>query len=265
MAPNPHKSKKKCNDTLVDEKYETAREPEQKDTASSVSLQCSKLSRQNTATPSKNARSTSPTLGRGHIPQRQQRVPRTDTTVSPIVRGVARAAAASPFLFLLFFAARVLVVARVLASLPVALLALSATVPTLATFAVFVTAAALSGRPRSRPVLLLLLFLRLVGRRGPAAGPGVGALRRRGRARQVELRERRYELLVVAALFGARAAHVQDDVLVRVHLEEVAALVGEVARVAALLARGPHGVRRLVRETGHHFAKRALHGESRWC
>lgn len=164
---------------------------------------------------------------------------------SAVVRGVAGAAAApSPFLFLLL-AARLLVVARVFAPFPVTLLALAAVVTTLATSTVIlVTAtAALLGRPR--PVLLLFLLLRLVGRRGAAAGPSssVGALRRSGgRPRQVELRERRDELLVVAVLFGARAAHVQDNVLVRVHLEKVAALVREVARVTALFAGGTHGV-----------------------
>lgn len=95
-------------------------------------------------------------------------------------------------------------------------------------------------------LLLLLLVPGPVGRRGATAGSG---RRRRGgsRARQVELCEGGHELLFVAVVLRAGAADVQDNVLVRVGLEEVAALVGEVARVATLLARGPHSVRRLVR------------------
>lgn len=118
-------------------------------------------------------------------------------------------------------------------------------------------------------LLFFLLFRLLVRRRGPvtwSARTGVGRRRRgsRGgsRPRQVQLCQRRHELLVVAVLLRARATHVQHDVFVWVHLEEVAALVREVTRVAALLARRPYGVRRLVGEPGHHFAKRALHGRA---
>lgn len=113
-------------------------------------------------------------------------------------------------------------------------------------------------------VLLLLLLLRLFvrGRRSVTARTGVCRRRGGGRSgtRQVELRQRRHELLVLAVLLRAGAAHVEHDVFVRVHLEEVSALVREMARVAALLARRPYGVRWLVGEPGHHFAKRALHG-----
>lgn len=63
--------------------------------------------------------------------------------------------------------------------------------------------------------------------------------------REVELCERRHEF-PVAFLFGTGTAHVENNVLVWVYLEKVAALVGEVARVAALLARWAYGVRRLV-------------------
>lgn len=63
--------------------------------------------------------------------------------------------------------------------------------------------------------------------------------------REVELCERRHKF-PVAFLFGTGTAHVENNVLVWVYLEKVAALVGEVARVAALLARWAYGVRRLV-------------------
>lgn len=88
-------------------------------------------------------------------------------------------------------------------------------------------------------------------RSGPCSG---GSL-----LREVELCERRHEF-PVAFLFGTGTAHVENNVLVWVYLEKVAALVGEVARVAALLARWAYGVRRLVGESSYNFAQVVLHG-----
>lgn len=108
-----------------------------------------------------------------------------------------------------------------------------------------------------RFVLLALLFL-VAARAFPAFalfdGRSGDTCRRRRRCSgcggpllllEVELGERRHEL-AVAFLLRTGATHVENNVFVRVHLEKVAALVGEVPGIAAFLASWPYGVRRLV-------------------
>lgn len=112
---------------------------------------------------------------------------------------------------------------------------------------------------RSRTRLVFLSFLLVIGRSAVAPLLGRRGRRRRGgRLSQIELRQRRHELLV-ALLFGAGATDVEYDVFVWVHFEKVAALVREVARVTAFFAGRTDSVGGLVDEPSHHFSQVVFH------